>query len=153
MEIDSFNIELKDEEGFLEDRASQGAFRVVVGGGFRDSRLGELAIARTEIILKSEGYKIEMIPIHHHPDEAGPARSSSGDRASARSCRSRAGHQEGGGPSILVACRSRSGRPCRGCFVGLRWAALAQVPGGHVIIGTSRVCCRFFRQEEPSWAI
>jgi hypothetical protein len=146
VEIDSFNIELKDEEGFLGDRASKGAFRdildrwrkplrksgedpfgkepseniskkvlddilvgddteaaavvhsaiedfaqelayvtrrflktkawekterIVVGGGFRDSRLGELAIARAEIILKDEDFKIEMLPIHHHPDDAG----------------------------------------------------------------------------------
>ena len=42
-----------------------------MGGGFRDSRLGELAIARTEIILKAEDFKIEMLPIRHHPDDAG----------------------------------------------------------------------------------
>ncbi len=146
VEVDSFNIELKDEEGFLGDRASKGAFRdildrwrkplrkssedpfgkepseniskrvldavligddteasavvhsaiedfaqelahvtrrflktkawekterIVVGGGFRDSRLGELAIARTEIILKDEDMKIEMLPIRQHPDDAG----------------------------------------------------------------------------------
>ncbi|MBR0990745.1 ROK family protein [Bradyrhizobium japonicum] len=146
VEIDSFNIEMKDEDGFLGDRASRGAFRdilerwrkplrksgqdpfgkeptdeiskktlddilvgddveasavvhsaieefaqelayvtrrflkskawakterIVVGGGFRDSRLGELAIARTEIILRHEELKIEMVPIRHHPDEAG----------------------------------------------------------------------------------
>jgi len=146
VEIDSLNIELKDEQGFLGDRASKGAFRnilekwrkplrktgedpfgkepsesiskkvldailvsddveaaavvhsavedfaqelahvtrrflktkawdkterIVVGGGFRDSRLGELAIARTEIILKAEGFKIEMLPIRHHPDDPG----------------------------------------------------------------------------------
>src|ERR1700716_2501318 len=143
VEIDSFNIELKDEDGFLGDRASKDAFRqildrwrkplrksgedpfgkesseniskkvldailvgddaeasavvhsaiedfaqqmahvtrrflktkawekterIVVGGGFRDSQLGELAIARTEIILKAENFKIEMLPIRHHPD-------------------------------------------------------------------------------------
>ncbi|WGR71771.1 MULTISPECIES: ROK family protein [unclassified Bradyrhizobium] len=146
VDVDSFNIEMKDEDGFLGDRASKGAFReildrwrkplrktgedpfgkepseniskktldemlvgddteasavvhsaieefaqelahvtrrflkskawakterIVVGGGFRDSRLGELAIARTEIILISEGFKIDMRPIRHHPDEAG----------------------------------------------------------------------------------
>jgi hypothetical protein len=146
VEIDSFNLELKDEEGFLGDRASKGAFRdvlekwrkplrksgddpfgkvptekiskkeldavligddpeasalvhsavedfaqelahvtrrflkskpwekterIVVGGGFCDSRLGEVAIARTEIILKAEGFKIEMLPIVHDPDDAG----------------------------------------------------------------------------------
>src|ERR1700758_1604044 len=145
VEIDSFNLELKDEEGFVGDRASKGAFRkifdrwrkplrktgkdpfgdvpseeiskkalddmlvgddteasavvhsaieefaqelahvtrrflatkawakterIVVGGGFRDSRLGELVIARTEIILKAEDFKIEMRPIDFHPDEA-----------------------------------------------------------------------------------
>jgi predicted NBD/HSP70 family sugar kinase len=146
VEVDSFNIELKDDEGFLGDRASKGAFRaiferwrkllrktgedpfgdepsemiskktldavlvgddteasavvhsaieefaqeladvtrrflktkawakterIVVGGGFRDSRLGELAIARTEIILKAEDFKVELWPIRCHPDEAG----------------------------------------------------------------------------------
>jgi predicted NBD/HSP70 family sugar kinase len=146
VEIDSFNIELKDDEGFVGDRASKGAFRkifdrwrkplrktgkdpfgdlpsekiskkalddmlvgddteasavvhsaieefaqelahvtrrflntkawaktqrIVVGGGLRDSRLGELAIARTEIILKSEDFKIDLQPIRYHPDEAG----------------------------------------------------------------------------------
>src|SRR5882762_3282254 len=146
VEVDSFNIELKDDEGFLGDRASKGAFReifdkwrkplrksgddpfgdepsekinkktldavlvgddveaaavlhsaieefaqelayvtrrflktkawdkterIVVGGGFRDSRLGELAIARAEIVLKAENFKVEMLPIHRHPDDAG----------------------------------------------------------------------------------
>jgi hypothetical protein len=146
VEIDSFNIELKDAEGFLGDRASKGAFReildrwrkplrksgedpfgkepseniskkvldailvgddteasavvhsaiedfaqelayvtrrflktkawekterIVVGGGFRDSRLGELAIARAEIILKDEDFKIDLLPIRHPPDDAG----------------------------------------------------------------------------------
>ncbi|MDE2377853.1 ROK family protein [Bradyrhizobium sp.] len=145
VEVDSFNVEMKDEDGFLGDRASKGAFRkildgwrkplrktgedpfgdepsdrinkktldamlvgddteasavvhsaiedfaqelahvtrrflkskawakterIVVGGGFRDSRLGELAIARTDIILKAEGFKIDMLPIRSHPDEA-----------------------------------------------------------------------------------
>jgi hypothetical protein len=146
VDVDSFNIELKDEEGFIGDRASKGAFRkildslrkplkkagddplgsksaeaiakstldevlvgddiaaaalvhgaieefaqelahvtrrflktrawadterIVVGGGFRESRVGELAIARTDIILKSEDLKIDMLPIRFHPDEAG----------------------------------------------------------------------------------
>jgi hypothetical protein len=146
VDVDSFNMELKDEEGFLGDRASKGAFRkildrwrkpsrksgedpfgdepsdriskrtldamlagddteasaivhsaieefalelayvtrrflktkawakterIVVGGGFRDSRLGELAIARTEIILKDEKFNVDIMPIRFHPDEAG----------------------------------------------------------------------------------
>jgi hypothetical protein len=146
VEIDSFNLELKDEVGFLGNRASKAAFRktleewrkplrmsgddpfgkeiseniskkeldatlvgddseasavvhsavedfaqelahvtrrflktkawdkterIVVGGGFRDSRLGELAIARAEIVLKAENVKVEMLPIHRDPDDAG----------------------------------------------------------------------------------
>jgi hypothetical protein len=55
---------------FLKTKAWAKTERIVVGGGFRDSRLGELAIARTEIILKAEDFKIEMRPIDFHPDEA-----------------------------------------------------------------------------------
>jgi predicted NBD/HSP70 family sugar kinase len=146
VDVDSFNIELKDDDGFLGDRASKGAFRkildtlrkplkkngedplgnksaqdiakdtldevlvgddvaaaalvhgaieefaqelayvtrrflktkawadterIVVGGGFRQSRVGELAIARTDIILKAEDFKVDLVPIRSHPDEAG----------------------------------------------------------------------------------
>lgn len=45
--------------------------RIVVGGGFRDSRVGELAIGRAGIILSTDGTKIDLVPIRHHPDEAG----------------------------------------------------------------------------------
>jgi predicted NBD/HSP70 family sugar kinase len=146
VDVDSFNIELKDDEGYLGDRASKGAFRkilgalreplkkngddplgnkstesisknmlddaltgddigaaalvhgaieefahelayvtqrflktkawadterIVVGGGFRESRVGELAIARTDILLKAEGLEVELVPIRFHPDDAG----------------------------------------------------------------------------------
>jgi len=146
VDVDSFNIELKDDDGFIGDRASKGAFRkilddlrkplkkngedplggksaekitkseldealsgddigaaalvhgaieefahelayvtsrilktkswadterIVVGGGFRQSRVGELAIARTDILLKADGFKIDLWPIRFDPDEAG----------------------------------------------------------------------------------
>jgi predicted NBD/HSP70 family sugar kinase len=146
VEVDSFNIELKDDDGFLGDRASKGAFRkildtlrkplkkngddplgkksaveigkgtldealvgddigaaalvhgaieefaqelayvtsrflktkawadterIVVGGGFRQSRVGELAIARTDLLLKAEGHKVDLVPIRFDPDDAG----------------------------------------------------------------------------------
>ena len=32
VEVDSFNVELKDDEGFLGDRASKGAFREILDG-------------------------------------------------------------------------------------------------------------------------
>jgi hypothetical protein len=56
---------------FLKSKPWEKTDRIVVGGGFRDSRLGEVAIARTETILKAEGFKIEMLPIAHDPDDAG----------------------------------------------------------------------------------
>jgi len=56
---------------FLKTKAWEKTERIVVGGGFSNSRLGELAIARAEIILKAENFKIEMLPIHQHPDDAG----------------------------------------------------------------------------------
>jgi hypothetical protein len=45
--------------------------RIAVGGGFRESRIGELAIGRAGIILKTDGHAIDLTPIRHHPDEAG----------------------------------------------------------------------------------
>ncbi|MEH2473305.1 putative NBD/HSP70 family sugar kinase [Nitrobacteraceae bacterium AZCC 2161] len=146
VDVDSYNVELKDNGSFLGDRASKGAFRrildglrkplrkngddplgekatqeigkseldqsllgddiaaaalvhgaiedfaqelayvtgrflktkawadtecIVVGGGFRQSRIGEIAIARTAIILKAEDFKVDLVPIRFHPDEAG----------------------------------------------------------------------------------
>ena len=146
VEVDSYNLEIKDEDGFVGDKASRGAFHeilekwreplrklgvdplgdklseemskkqldkmlaegdpeaggiihsaveefaqaltsvikrflktaawrdteaIVIGGGFRDSRVGELAVGRTEVLLKSGDHKIEIELIRHHPDEAG----------------------------------------------------------------------------------
>jgi hypothetical protein len=146
VEIASYNVELKDDEGFVGDRASKGAFRqfidnwrkpmremgedpfgdeptgkiakkrldallssgdptsagviqsaiesfaqelaavmerflrlkewkdaerVVVGGGFSGSRLGELAIGRASVLLKTEKLKAEVRIVRNEPDEAG----------------------------------------------------------------------------------
>jgi len=145
VEVDSYNLELKDDEGFLGDRASRQAFhdiletwrkparkhgadpfgdtdshdlsrsklaeilkdgepeaaaiinsaisayaeelaivvrrflkakawadteRIAVGGGFREGRIGELAIASANLILKAEDIAVGMVPIHNDPDEA-----------------------------------------------------------------------------------
>jgi predicted NBD/HSP70 family sugar kinase len=144
--VDSYNVELKDDEGFLGDRANKRAFReiidnwrkplrkagkdplgdaptdeiskkeldallkegdpeaagivqgaiedfaqelalvirrflrlkqwqkteaIVIGGGFRASRVGELAIGRAAVILKADKIDIDLLPIRHDPDEAG----------------------------------------------------------------------------------
>jgi predicted NBD/HSP70 family sugar kinase len=146
VELDSYNLETKDDEGFLGDRVTKGSFRAIlenwrkplrksgedpfgeesskelskktldtllsegdpeaagvvqgaiedfaqefalvirrylklkswrnteriaIGGGFRASRVGELAIGRACVILKADGINVSLVPIHNHPDEAG----------------------------------------------------------------------------------
>jgi predicted NBD/HSP70 family sugar kinase len=56
---------------FLKDSSWRGTQCIVVGGGFRESRVGELALGRTEVLLKSEGRELEIELIGNHPDEAG----------------------------------------------------------------------------------
>jgi hypothetical protein len=55
---------------FLKTRSWENTERIAMGGGFRDSHIGELAIARADLILKADGIKVEMVPIHNDPDEA-----------------------------------------------------------------------------------
>ena len=146
VEVDSYNLEVEDEDGFVGDKASKGAFRelledvratlraagmdplgpkgsdeiskkeldgllargdpeagavvqsaiekfagrlasvikrflrqktwrdtelVVLGGGLRASRVGELAMARAGILLKEGGTELNLDLIHNNPDEAG----------------------------------------------------------------------------------
>src|SRR5262245_52249561 len=146
VEVDSYNLELKDDEGLLGDRANKGAFRailerwrkplrkagddpfgdegsedisrkkldalleegdpeaagvvqgaiedfaqelalvirrflklkawrdierIVVGGGFRATRVGEISIGRTAVILNSDNVPLDLPPIRYGPDEAG----------------------------------------------------------------------------------
>jgi predicted NBD/HSP70 family sugar kinase len=56
---------------FLRLKAWKDTERVVVGGGFRGSRVGELAIGRAAVILKAEKVGIDMDMIRNEPDEAG----------------------------------------------------------------------------------
>lgn len=144
--VDSYNVEIGDEEGFIGDKASKGAFWdyvekwrkplkelgedpfgdkageelgkkkladvlangdpeaaslvqsaiedfaqqlafvvrrflrlkgwrdtecISVGGGFRASRVGELAVARAGLLLRAEDIDIDFELIHNDPDEAG----------------------------------------------------------------------------------
>jgi predicted NBD/HSP70 family sugar kinase len=55
---------------FLKAKAWAGTERIVMGGGFRESRIGELAIARAGLILKADGVKIDLVNIRNDPDEA-----------------------------------------------------------------------------------
>src|SRR5919112_5772960 len=56
---------------FMRLKAWRDTERIVVGGGLRDSRIGELAIGRATVILKAAGIDLTLVPIRHHPDEAG----------------------------------------------------------------------------------
>jgi len=44
---------------------------IVIGGGLRQSRIGELAIGRTAVLLKAAGQDVELKPIRHDADHAG----------------------------------------------------------------------------------
>ena len=54
---------------FLKAKAWEGTERIAIGGGFRESHIGELAIARADLILKADGIKADLVPIHNDPDE------------------------------------------------------------------------------------
>ena len=56
---------------FLKLKEWKGAERIAIGGGFRASRIGEIVIGRTAVILKVDKADVELIPIHNDPDEAG----------------------------------------------------------------------------------
>lgn len=56
---------------FMRLKEWKGTERIVVGGGLRASRIGELAIGRTSVLLKGMGLSIGLLPIRHDPDEAG----------------------------------------------------------------------------------
>lgn len=56
---------------FLRQQSWKGVERIVVGGGLRRSRVGEIAILRAAILLRQAGIDVEMWPLGHHPDHAG----------------------------------------------------------------------------------
>lgn len=56
---------------FQKLKAWRDVARIVVGGGFRSGRVGELAIGRAAVLLKADKDAIDLVPIHNHPDEAG----------------------------------------------------------------------------------
>ncbi len=56
---------------FLKQKAWVGTERIVIGGGFRAHRVGELAIGRAAVILKADKIKVDLVPIRNDPDEAG----------------------------------------------------------------------------------
>jgi hypothetical protein len=56
---------------FLKLKDWRDAECLVIGGGFRASRIGELAIGRSAVLLKADGANLDLEPIRSDPDEAG----------------------------------------------------------------------------------
>lgn len=56
---------------YLKTKAWEDTERIVIGGGFRSTRIGEVVVGRTAMLLKSDKVPIDLEPIRHDPDEAG----------------------------------------------------------------------------------
>lgn len=56
---------------FLRLKEWKDVEHIVVGGGLRESRIGEVAIGRTSVALKATGHGVDLLPIRHAPDHAG----------------------------------------------------------------------------------
>ena len=70
--IESFAQELATVlRRFLKLKTWKHAERIVFGGGFSGSRVGELAIGRASVLLRNDKIKAEFRTIRHDPDKAG----------------------------------------------------------------------------------
>jgi predicted NBD/HSP70 family sugar kinase len=56
---------------FLRLKDWKGTEQIVIGGGMRQSRVGELAIGRAAVLLKADGVDVALRPITNAPDHAG----------------------------------------------------------------------------------
>ncbi|MBV8805052.1 MAG: ROK family protein, partial [Sinobacteraceae bacterium] len=56
---------------FLKLKCWEGTECIVIGGGFREHRIGEMAIARAHILLKTDDIATDLQLLHNDPDEAG----------------------------------------------------------------------------------
>ena len=56
---------------YLRLKDWRGTECIVIGGGFRASRIGELAVARAALLLHAEGSDVVLEMIRHDPDDAG----------------------------------------------------------------------------------
>lgn len=56
---------------FLRNKGWNDTSCIVVGGGLRKSRVGEVAIGRAAVLLNADGCPLDLKPIRNHPDEAG----------------------------------------------------------------------------------
>jgi predicted NBD/HSP70 family sugar kinase len=70
--IEDFSQELaRVIANFLKLKSWKETERLVIGGGFRETRVGEVAIGRASVILKAQDIGVDIRPIRHSPDAAG----------------------------------------------------------------------------------
>jgi len=55
----------------LKEKSWRDVERIVVGGGMRGHRIGELAIGRLSALLKADDIDVAIVPIANDPDDAG----------------------------------------------------------------------------------
>jgi len=70
--VEGFSQRLADVlRRFLDEPSWKSVERIAVGGGMRDSRIGEFIIGRTATLLNAGGHKVTLTPIANDPDHAG----------------------------------------------------------------------------------
>lgn len=58
-------------ERFLKAKAWRGVERIVIGGGFKESEIGWLAMRLAEARLAERGHQVPLRPLHHDSDDGG----------------------------------------------------------------------------------
>jgi hypothetical protein len=56
---------------YLKIKSWKNTQRIVMGGGFRGSLVGEIAIGRTAVILTADKLAVDLVLVRNDPDEAG----------------------------------------------------------------------------------
>ncbi|KQP50069.1 glucokinase [Pseudorhodoferax sp. Leaf274] len=70
--IEEFAVELTDViERFMRQKAWSGVQRIVIGGGFPESEVGELAILQAAALCHVAEIPVELARLRHEPDDGG----------------------------------------------------------------------------------
>ena len=70
--IAEFSVELTDViERFMRQKAWSGVQRIVIGGGFPESEVGELAILQSAALCQVAEIPVELARLRHEPDDGG----------------------------------------------------------------------------------
>ena len=70
--VEEFSVELAHViRRHLRQKSWKGVRRIVIGGGFPESDVGERVILQTGTMLHNEGVKVELARLCHEPDDGG----------------------------------------------------------------------------------